>query len=321
MRAGRLVAELVHLQARGRTTASQLADELGVSVRTVYRDVSELQAAGVPLWTETGPGGGIHLLDGWQSRVGALTADEAGALMLAGAPDVLDELGLGALLAAAQSKLLSGLPAELRGRAARVSERFHLDAPGWFHREEPVPFLTTFATAVWEARRVDVRYRRGDGQVRRRLDPLGLVLKAGTWYVVARHRAGIRTYRVSRVAGATLRDETFERPAGFDLEGWWAASNAEFDRSLLRAEVRLRVSPHALRLLPTHLGAVAGAAALDAAEPPDHDGWRTVRVPVESEQVALSQIVALGDGVEVLSPRSLRAALRRVGQAVVDRNP
>ncbi len=320
MRASRLLAELVFLQSRGRTTAAALAIELEVSERTIYRDVRELQAAGVPVWTETGPGGGIELLDTWTSRLEALTGDEAGALLLAGPPAAIDELGLGAVSAAAQSKLMSGLPPELRARAGRVRERFHLDAPGWFHHSEEVPHLPVLASAVWETRRVDVRYSRRDQVVSRRLDPLGLVLKAGTWYLVARHRTSVRTYRVSRMVDAVSRADRFDRPAEFSLESWWTRSRADFDRSMLRGRVRVRVAPFAVGRLPHVVDEQAAVDALTKAGPADALGWRTLDLAVESEEVALDQLVALGTGVEVLEPVSLRSRMRQAAETMAARH-
>lgn len=320
MRASRLVALLLHLQGRGPATAEELAQELEVSARTIYRDVAALQEAGVPLWTEPGPGGGVRLLTGWRTTLDGLTGDEAAALLLGGAGSaVVGELGLGTVLVAAQRKVLSTLPPELAHRADRVRARFHLDAPGWFHRPEELPALGAVAQAVWSDRRLDVRYRRADREVRRRLDPLGLVLKGGTWYLVARHRADVRTYRVGRIAAATVRDERFERPA-LDLAAWWAASAAELDRSILRDRVRLRLSPPARRHLRHVVSAAAATDALATAEPPDAQGWQVVDLAVESQEVILSQLPALGAGVEVLAPASLRAGLAAVGEAMARRN-
>ncbi|MYV98576.1 WYL domain-containing protein [Streptomyces sp. SID3343] len=314
MRSGRLVALLLHLQTRPRgATAAELAAELEVSIRTVYRDVAALQGSGVPLWTETGPHGGIRLVEGWRTRLDGLTGDEAAALFLSGAPHAADALGLDTVLVAAQTKVMATLPADLRTRAGRVRQRFHLDAPGWFQRDERVPHLTEIATAVWNARRLDVRYARPDREVSRLLDPLGLVLKAGVWYLVARHRADIRSYRVSRVVAATARDERFERPDGFDLGAWWEHSNEEFARSLMRFACVVRVSGEGRSQLSRVFGPAVAAAALAAAGPIDANGWCELRLDAESEEMAAAQLPALGVHMEVVSPPSLRRALAAVG--------
>ncbi len=178
MRSARLLALLLVLQRRGRATAAELAGELEVSVRTLYRDVAALTEAGVPVWAEPGPHGGIRLVEGWRTRLDGLSADEAAALFLSGAPQAAADLGLAAVAVNARAKVDATLPAELRGRAGRIRERFLLDAPGWFARPEPLGALPAVADAVWEARRLDLRY--GPRATRRRVDPLGLVLKAGT---------------------------------------------------------------------------------------------------------------------------------------------
>lgn len=312
-------------RTRDRWTAAELADELGVSVRTIYRDVSDLQSAGVPLWAQGGPGGGIHLLPGWRSQLDALTGDEAAVLALSGPPTALSDLGLGAVALSARLKLRSMLPPELRTRASRIEERFHLDAPGWFHRPDDVPHLATVADAVWAGRRIDITHERGERRVRRRLDPLGLVLKAGVWYLVARHRATVRTYRVGRIRSCEVRGDTFERPAGFDLASWWAASSDEFDRSLLRYRCELAIAPWARRRLELVADPGAAQRALAGAAPlpessPDRDGWTVVQLECESEEVAADQLLGLGAGVEVRSPTGLRRRLHDLGAAIAAAN-
>ncbi|WP_026311442.1 helix-turn-helix transcriptional regulator [Parafrankia elaeagni] len=313
MRSSRLMALLLHLQAHGGATATDLAARFEVSVRTVRRDVAALAAAGVPVWSEPGPRGGIRLVAGWRTRLDGLTGDEASALLLAGAGgDALAGLGLDAVAAAAQSKVLATLPPELRSRAGRVQERFHLDAPGWFTGADETPWLAVVAGAVWSGYRLDLRYGRPDRVVQRRVDPLGLVLKAGVWYLVARHGDDIRSYRVARISAASAGagpSDRFTRPDGFRLARWWAASNEEFARSLLRWPARLSLSPRGMRILPQVLEPLAVRRALAAAGEPDADGWREVQVWFEGPQVAESQLWAFGPHVRVLAPDSLRAAL------------
>ncbi len=331
MRAGRLIAEIIRLQEQGPTTAEVLARELEVSVRTIYRDVAELQAAGIPLWTESGPGGGIRLVEGWGAQLSSLTGTEADALLLGSAPAAA-QLGLGSVLAAAQSKVRSTLPPELRARAARVAERFFLDAPGWFEQEEALDHLPTIADAVWSGTRIDVRYQRRPGErtVARRLDPLGLVQKGGTWYVVARHRHDIRTYRVARCTGVVARDETFERPPGFDLESWWHASARAFDRSMLRATITVRLDGPGRRDV-AHVFGVAAAGAMQArpdlrtgdgrrTRDDEDDDWLAFDLPVESHEVAAHQLLQLGPHAEVVAPAALRRHMAAIGRAIAERH-
>ncbi len=207
MRASRLVNLLLLLQTRGGLTAAELARELEVSVRTIHRDVEALSAAGVPIYADRGPHGGIRLVDGYRTRLTGMTAEEAEALFLSGLPGPAAELGLGTVVTAARLKVLAALPTELRSRASRLVERFHLDAAGWFQASEPVPHLAVLAQSVWDAKLARIEYERGGGAVVRVVAPLGLVLKGGVWYLVAITDEQIRTYRVSRVVGAVVLDE------------------------------------------------------------------------------------------------------------------
>jgi predicted DNA-binding transcriptional regulator YafY len=311
VRAGRLVQLLLLLQVHGKLTATELADRLEVSVRTIYRDMEALSGAGIPVLAEPGPHGGCRLVDGYRTRLTGLTPDEAEALALSGLPGPAAQLGLGTVLAAAQVKVDAALPPELRRRAARVRQRFHLDAPGWYSRPEEVPHLPLLAQAVWEERRVDIVYARSDGPVQRTVDPLGLVLKAGRWYLVAGAGGNRepRTYRVSRVQAAELRSDGVQRPAGFDLAEHWDRSADEFARSMMRHEVRARVRVSHLRALRMFLEPAAAEAALASVGPPDEDGWADVTVPAESLDYAHDDLLRLGPHIEVLAPAELRERL------------
>lgn len=321
VRAARLVQLLLLLQTRGQVSAPELARELEVSVRTVYRDLEALSAAGVPVYSEPGRHGGARLVDGYRTRLTGLTTEEADAVLLAGLPHAAAELGLGTVLAAAQLKVLAALPPELRSRATRVRERFHLDAPGWFHQSEELPHLATVAEALWEDRRIAIGYARSDGEVARTLDPLGLVLKAGTWYLVARHGSDVRTYRVSRITAARCLEETFERPEGFDLAGHWAESSDAFERSVKTIQVALLVRPDDVRWLartidPSSFEDVAGAAA---AATPRADGRIEVRFPSEQVEVAHRQLLPMGESIEVLEPPELRELMAATARGMAAR--
>ncbi|MEU4743801.1 WYL domain-containing protein [Actinosynnema sp. NPDC023658] len=303
MRASRLLSLLLLLQSRGRMTAQELADELEVSVRTVYRDVEALGASGVPVYADRGPAGGYQLVDGYRTRLTGLTSEEADSLFLTGMPGPAAELGLGAVVAATQLKVLAALPPELRSRAGRVRERFHLDAPGWFRGNEGTPRVAAIAEAVWQQRRLRIRYVRwAQVEVERTVDPLGLVLKAGTWYLVAR-TDDLRTYRVSRVVELTRLDEPFDRPEGFDLAEYWAGWSERFEQRMYPMRVTVRLTPNGLRSAQVLLGLVPARELRDV-EPEGE--WTTVRVPVESLDHAVVDLLRLGPEVEVVEPPELR---------------
>lgn len=295
---------LLLLQTRGRMTAAQLAEELEVSVRTVYRDVEALGAAGVPLYGDAGHAGGYRLLDGYRTRLTGLTADEAEALFLAGVPGPAAQLGLGPVLAAAQLKVRAALPPELRAHADRISGRFHLDAPGWYTDTEAdeTPYLAAVADAVWNNRILHTVYRRWrePTDVERRLEPYGLVLKAGRWYVVA--GPGPRTFRVDQILELTSSDEVFTRPDDFDLAAHWTAYQRGFHERLYSdgAEAVVRLAPGVTLARAVRLDGPAGA-----------DGWTVARVPIESVEHAHAAFLRLGAGIEVLQPPELRGRIAR----------
>lgn len=319
MRASRLVQLLLLLQARGRTTAAVLAEELEVSERTIHRDVDALSAAGVPIYAERGPHGGIQLVDGYRTRLTGLTADEAEALFLSGMPGPAAELGLGTVVAAARLKVLASLPSELRARASRLVERFHLDATAWFSASEPVPSLATLADAVWEARRVRVRYRRGHDATERDLEPLGLVLKAGVWYLVARSEELIRTYRVSRISDVQVSDATFQRPADFELPAYWAESTATYEQGAPRITVTVRVDPAVIGVLADAIGmqAVRDAERLAVDDP---DGWLHLRVTADWPEEVPGRLISMGSRAEILDPPEVRDRAITLARRMLERH-
>ncbi|HEY6608806.1 MAG TPA: WYL domain-containing protein [Candidatus Limnocylindria bacterium] len=319
MRASRLVQLLLLLQARGRVTAAVLATELEVSERTIHRDVDALSAAGVPIYAERGPHGGIQLVDGYRTRLTGLTGDEAEALFLSGLPGPAAELGLGTVVAAARLKVLASLPTELRARASRLVERFHLDAAGWFQSGETVPHLAAMADAVWESRRMRIRYRRGDAGVERIVDPLGLVLKGGIWYVVALTDGDVRTYRARRILEATPTGEPFDRPPGFDLAAHWTESIAAYESAAPRVTVTVRVNPDALGVLADLVGerALRRAERLDGA---DADGWYRLRISVDWPDEVPGRLLAVGGGLEILDPPEVRDRALELARGAIERH-
>ena len=318
MRASRLVNLLLLLQARGGQTAAELAQELEVSVRTVHRDVEELSAAGVPIFAERGPTGGIRLVDGYRTRLTGMTAAEAEALFLSGLPGPAAQLGLGTVVAAAQLKVLAALPPELRSRASRLVQRFHLDPAGWYQADEAVPELVTLATAVWSGRRVMIGYERSGGRVDRVIGPLGLVLKAGIWYVVAEVDGQIRTYRGSRVASAAIIDAAVDRPPDFDLASYWAETSAAYERDTPTVAIRVRVRVDQLWRLDDAFGSGAVQAA-ESSDDPDIAGWRRLTMTVAYPDEAPGRLLSVGSDLEVLDPPEVRRQVAALAGRIVER--
>ncbi|MGW0862667.1 helix-turn-helix transcriptional regulator [Streptomyces sp. NPDC002611] len=308
MRAARLIKMVLLLQSRPAMTAAELARELEVSERTVTRDAQALSEAGVPVYADRGRAGGYRLIGGYRTRLTGLHRGEAEALFLSGVPGALREMGLEDAASAAQLKVSAALLPSLRDASKTAAQRFHLDAPNWFKEPRTPALLPAVADAVWDDRRVVARYRRGEDEVVRELEPYGLVLKAGVWYLCARVAGGgsFRVYRIDRFTAVEPGEERFEREPEFELPAFWEERAEQFARSILRARVVVRLSPYGVRALPHALDSLSAREALADAEEPDADGWVTVALPVESEEVAHTQLTALGAEVEVLAPEGLR---------------
>ncbi len=307
MRASRLLSILMLLQARGRMSAQALAAEVEVSVRTIYRDVDQLSAAGVPVYAERGRDGGFQLLDGWRTRLTGMTSAEAQALFLAGLPGPAAELGLGDAMAAAQLKLLAALPAGWQADAQRVGARFHLDAVDWYRSAAPADHLPVVAAAVWAETRLKITYESWTGLGERLVDPLGLVLKAGTWYLAARSGGKVRTYRVSNIRAVEAAEGRFTRPKDFTLSTYWGEATQRFEAEIYRGSALLRVTAVGLKRL-RGMSAAVGDAALSA-RPADASGWAEVEIPIETVEQGARDLLRLGPEAEVLAPPALRRAV------------
>ena len=318
MRASRLLSILILLQLRGRLSAETLAREFEVSTRTIYRDIDQLSAAGVPVYAERGRAGGFALLDGYRTRLTGFTPGEADALLLTGIGRAAADLGLDADLTTARRKLLASLPAGTGASAQKVGDRFHLDPGGWYNRDQRLDMLPTLAASVWAEVRIRIRYESWKDVVTREVDPLGLVLKGGAWYVVAAVRGQARTYRVSGIQTLDVLEERFERPPNFDLVGFWTAWVRDFEDRILQDKAVVRLSPLGLRLLD-EVSPAAGQAARAAAPPPDLDGWVRVEIPVEPAAYAVRQFLQIGAEIEVVEPPELREALAAESRRIAAR--
>ena len=307
MRADRLLRLALLLQARGRMTASALADELEVSVRTVYRDIEALGAAGVPVFAESGPGGGCQLIESYRMPLTSLSTDEATALLTLGVPAPIRELGLAPALESAHDRV--------RVASGRMAESVtvHLDVPRWFGSSERVPVLPVLAEAIRRRCRIDLTY---NDKLHRGLGVLGLVSKGGLWYAVVVGSREPFVLRVARVRTATQGlGGSFDRPSEFDLVAFWEAWATEFESSRPRVEVLIRASTASLSAMPEVFGEDVQALIENA--PYDETRWRTLSLTFEHDAAAVSRLAGFADEIEIIAPQSVRARLLETARSIV----
>jgi predicted DNA-binding transcriptional regulator YafY len=324
MLASRLLSILMLLQTRGHMSATALAAEFEVSVRTIHRDIDQLSAAGIPVYADRGRNGGFALMDGYRTKLTGMTQPEAETLFLAGLPGPAAELGLADYLTAARLKLIAALPANVQPDAERIAARFHLDPAPWFRAPDAQPSLQTVARAVWNAQVLKLRYR-ASGKIDARpmkLNPLGLVLKGGIWYLVAQSEKAdaksIRTYRMANILDAEMTGETFVRPKKFDLASHWEAASRAYEAGVWRETAEIRLSPTGFALLD-----LLGPTVMQAAhktKTPDRNGWIRCTIPIESIDHGVRDLMRLCEDVDILAPQALRAKMAETLAAMVRRH-
>jgi predicted DNA-binding transcriptional regulator YafY len=297
-------------------TARELAVRLEVSERTIHRDMEALSAAGVPVLAERGAGGGWALVEGYRTNLTGLNEAEIQALALAGPSKVLEDLHLGKASEAAFIKLLAALPSISRRGAEYVRQRIHVDVTSWSAYAEDFPHLHTIQDAVWRERKLRMTYERGGdecGAVERLVDPLGLVAKGSTWYLVAAVEGEPRSYRVSRIQKAEITDEPCARPEGFDLAAFWEKSASVFKKNLPRYEARLR----ARKSVVPRLYYGGRFARVERVGEADEDGWVEVSMRFQFEGEACEYALSFGTEVEVVEPTSLREKVVEMAKGVI----
>jgi predicted DNA-binding transcriptional regulator YafY len=302
MRASRLLSILILLQLRGRLTAEELSLEFEVSERTIYRDIDALSMAGIPIYGDRGPGGGFALLDGYQTKLTGLEADEAEAMPIIGLASAAADLGLGNAANVARRKLLAALPQSRLQSADRVAERIFFDPVDWYRNAEPLPHLPALARAVLDQQRVRMRYQSWRDSADWEIEPLGLVMKAATWYLAGYGHGKVRIFRLSNMEQVTVLAEGFTRPDHFVLAHWWRAQQKRFDTELFSEIAQLRVSALGRQRLAT-LSPRGAAAVKNCAA----DGWTNVEMAIENSDHGAREMIGLGAEVEVLAPASFRA--------------
>ncbi|WP_280235928.1 helix-turn-helix transcriptional regulator [Nocardia cyriacigeorgica] len=314
-------------QDRGSCPATLLGDVEVVQRPEVVGDVCASRSLSDPGHGGMSGGGPVELpvncigeqvLGGYRTRLTGLTTAEAEALFLAGLPTAAAQLGLTAAVTTAQLKLEAALPADLRERVSRIADRFHLDSPPWYGDTEHVPHLASIADATWNQHAVRIRYLRWaePHEITRTVEPHGLVLKAGYWYLVARNQGQLRTYRISRILDVDVLPQPFDRCEGFDLGAHWNSYLNHFDQRRHRDTAILRLSRRGIDRLPSLLEPAMVVAAQRTAVGPNPAGWTEVVVPIESVEAAVPELLKFGADVEIIAPDNLRKELIQTLQAM-----
>ena len=290
-------------------SAQELAEELEVSERTIYRDITALSASGIPVYASRGPGGGVRLIEEYRTTLTGLTPDETRALFMMNIPAPLAQLGMDEDFKAALLKLSASLPDTRRADESHTRQRILLDSSWWFQSEQDVPCLQTIQQALFQDRRlrIKVRWEFFNTEFEQDAEPYGLVAKANIWYLVYGRGGTPHVTRVSQIAEAEILPEGFTRPAQFELEAFWRAWCRDYE-SQPPFTARVRVAPEALPLLAEHVGDRA-RGQLTCSRLPDAGGWVTLDLPFESFVAARSRLLGLGRAVEVLEPSTLRTSL------------
>lgn len=311
MRADRLVAVLLLLQARGRVTAAEVADELEISERTARRDLEALAMAGIPVYSQAGRGGGWSLVGGARTDLSGLTAAEARTLFLVAGPSA----SATPQIKAALRKLVRALPEPFRASAEAAASAVVIDPTSWDRTDSPTPaHLDVLQHAVVDGVQVRIVYAGRERPVSERtVHPLGLVSKAGVWYLLAGTDAGMRTFRVSRVRSVLVTDDRAERPEDFDLEQTWSSVVAEIDERRVPFRAFARVEPEAVSWLRSAFG-----TRLSVGESVD-DGRVDVEVRSWSAHALARELASFGRWVEVLDPPEARQQLAEIGAELVER--
>jgi len=309
MRADRLVSIILILEGRGRTTCADLARELEVSRRTILRDIGALSYAGIPVQAEGGKGGGVFLDEAYRSGLTGLGEEELKALLIGADPALAADLGWEEALRAAKLKLEASRSPGGGAALAILQRRLLVDSRWWWREEGADAFLEALREAVFADEAVEAEYERYDGTGSSgRLEPYGLVAKAGFWYLIGRRGLELRCYRVSRFRSVRPTGERFVRDGGFDVRDWWPKNEERFAGEFSSYRFIVAVSESGLlflrRIVPGRVEAIGPCAAVP--------GWTQVEVGLDSALNAELVILGLGLECRVLEPRSLaQAAVER----------
>lgn len=309
MKADRLLSVLMLLQRDGQLTAKELASELEVSERTIYRDIVALSVAGVPVYSEPGPGGGYGLLDSFKTNLTGLTQGEVKALFMLSIPDAFADLGASQELKAALLKLSAAIPATFRQDGARVRQRFFLDSTWWQQGRQAIPHLQVLDEAIWRDSKVTINYQLPLGiEVEQVVDPYGLIVKAGAWYLIYSVNGCVRVHRVSNLLDVRTTELTFERSVDFKLVSFWKEWCAKREEGFSFYAVKVRAKSAILPMLARYFSNRSRQEFQQTGQP-DSEGWATLQLSFQSFEAARDCLLGFGSGIEVIEPIALRLSV------------
>jgi predicted DNA-binding transcriptional regulator YafY len=316
MRGDRLVSILLLLQSQGKMTAKQLAENLEVSERTIYRDMEALSGAGIPVFAEQGKSGGWRLIDGYQTKLTGLKESEIQALFVSPSAQLLDDLGLTRISKNVRDKLLAALPAGTWESAKSVWNRIHVDTSTWQQHKEKMAAFETLRTAIWKENKLQLEYKRIDGQINTYLvKPLGLVAKGSRWYFIAcKENNELRTYRVSRILSAIPSKETFERPKDFNLAQYWSWSTKSFVESLPNYEVRAEVTS---AIFPRLTFTDRVVRLIEIENENENEDWIPVKLSFNTVEEAKGYILGFANQIKVIEPKELHDQILKMAEDTV----
>jgi predicted DNA-binding transcriptional regulator YafY len=311
MRAERLLSILMTLQRGHGMTAGELADRLGVSVRTIFRDIDALSGMGVPVYTEPGRGGGIRLIEGYSSDLTGLSSGEAEALALIASPALVGVRELDTPARTALDKLAAAVPSMHQLRAQHARGRLLFDTKPWFRSRDTSPFLDLLRVAIWKNECVQLSYERSNGEQKDYLvEPYALVVKIDTWYLIGRVRQEMRVFRLSRILGMAEAPNTFERDPNFDLQKFWFAWCDNFEKNPpSHYAVEIEITSRGRRKLLDRFGQWFKTKLEPLGD--RYRGRKHVTLDFDREDIALRLLFDLAEDVKILSPRGLKQKLHR----------
>ena len=317
MRADRLLSILLLLQAQGKMTARELAQELEVSERTIYRDIDALSFAGVPIFSESGHQGGYALVENYQTTLTGLSKGELRALFMLGNLTPLGDLGVREELQRALLKISAALPRDRCRDDEQISRYFHFDSSWWRQDKERFQHLQVIQQAIYQNQKLNIVYQPPFAvEIKRLVAPFGLVAKAGRWYLVCARNNGIHVHRVSHLLDVSISQEHFACPERFNLAAFWQGWCADYESLLTDFTATVRVAPRLIPFLPMYFGHSIHTM-IDGAPPPDLDGWIQLDLTFESFDAARDRFLSFGSAVEVLAPRSLKLSIIDYAEQIV----